>query len=314
MNNQKQLLTRVRARVNPPEEAFELLNYLSERKNRIEAALDRSITVSYPEKIYKAMRYSLLSGGKRLRPILCLASCELVGGTVDIAMPTACALEMVHTMSLIHDDLPAMDNDDYRRGNLTNHKVYGQDTAILAGDALLAYAFGFIIDNTKQVESEYLLQVLAKLSQSASASGLVGGQILDLECEGQQDIDVELLRYIHSHKTGALLNASVICGALLAGADRKNLQKLSNYANNIGLAFQIIDDVLDVTSTKDELGKTVGKDEKAHKATYPSLWGIEKSKLKAKNLVDEAMAELSSFEEKAIPLMAIADFVIARTN
>jgi geranylgeranyl diphosphate synthase, type II len=314
MNHHKPLLAKAKTKVSPPDEAFKLSDYLSERKSKIEAALNSSITVVYPEKIYEAMRYSLLAGGKRLRPILCLASCELFGGTVEIAMPTACALEMVHTWTLIHDDLPAMDNDDYRRGNLANHKVYGQDTAILAGDALLAYAFGFVIDNTKQVQSEYLLQVLAKLSQSASASGLIGGQILDLEYEKHQDIDLETLSYIHSHKTGALLNASVTCGALLAGADRESLQRLSNYADDIGLAFQIIDDVLDITSTSQELGKTAGKDQEVQKATYPKLWGIEKSLQQAKKLVEKAKAELEIFQEKAIPLVRIADFVVARTN
>lgn len=314
MNNQKQLLSKVKTKVPPSKKIFELSNYLSKRKTKIEAALDSSIKVVYPEKIYEAMRYSLLSGGKRLRPILCLASCELCGGTLDIAMPTACALEMVHTMSLIHDDLPAMDNDDYRRGNLTNHKVYGQNTAILAGDALLAYAFGFIVDNTKQVLPEYLLQVLAKLSRSVSASGLVGGQILDLEYEGQQNINIETLSYIHSHKTGSLLNASVTCGALLAGADPESLQRLSNYADHIGLAFQIIDDVLDITATSKELGKTAGKDKVVQKASYPRLWGIEKSLEKANKLVEKAKTELDIFQEQAIPLIRIADFIIARTN
>ena len=293
---------------------FDLEAYLAERRAQVNTALEKSIQVVDPEKIYEAMRYSLLNGGKRLRSILCLASCELCGGTLDIAMPTACAVEMIHTMSLIHDDLPVMDNDNYRRGQLTNHKVYGEDIAILAGDALLGYAFGFIIDNTKQVQPEYLLQVLAKLSQAVSATGLVGGQILDLECEGQQDIDIETLNFIHSHKTGALLNASVICGALLIGADKESLQRLSAYAYDIGLAFQIIDDVLDITATSKELGKTAGKDQEVQKITYPKLWGIEKSLRKARRLVEKAQTELVFFQDRAIPLMRIADFIIARTN
>jgi geranylgeranyl diphosphate synthase type II len=293
---------------------FDLKVYLSERRTQVEAALEQSITVVYPEKIYEAMRYSLLAGGKRLRPILCLASCELSGGTVEIAMPTACALEMIHTMSLIHDDLPAMDNDDYRRGRLTNHKVYGEDIAILAGDGLLAYAFEFVVEKTKGVPAQQLLQVVANLSHAVAATGLVGGQVLDLESEGQQDISVETLKFIHAHKTGALLEASVLCGAILAGASKDVLQRLAHYAHHIGLAFQIIDDVLDVTATSEELGKTAGKDQRAQKATYPSLWGIEESKHQAQKLVDLAKAELVPFDQRAIPLMAIADFITDRTH
>ncbi|GAB1542724.1 polyprenyl synthetase family protein [Scytonema sp. NUACC21] len=295
------------------ETTFDLKAYLSERRTQVEVALDKSIAVVYPEKIYEAMRYSLLAGGKRLRPILCLASCELTGGTVEMAMPTACALEMIHTMSLIHDDLPAIDNDDYRRGRLTNHKVYGEDIAILAGDGLLVYAFEFIVEKTKQVRAEHLLQVVAKLSHAVAATGLVGGQFLDLEYEGKDNIDIETLNFIHTHKTGALLEASVVCGALLAGANNEILHRLSRYARNIGLAFQIIDDVLDVTATSEELGKTAGKDQKAQKATYPSLWGIEESRHQAKKLIEEAKTELAPFGERAIPLMAIADFITARS-
>ncbi|BAZ21977.1 polyprenyl synthetase [Kalymmatonema gypsitolerans NIES-4073] len=293
---------------------FDLKAYLSQRQAQVEAALEESITVVYPEKIYEAMRYSLLAGGKRLRPILCLASCELSGGTQQMAMPTACALEMIHTMSLIHDDLPAMDNDDYRRGKLTNHKVYGEDIAILAGDALLAYAFEFIAVHSKGVPAQQLLQVVAKLAHAVAATGIVGGQVLDLEHEGQQNVDVKTLNFIHTHKTGALLEASVVCGALLAGASEDILQRLERYARNIGLAFQIIDDVLDITATTEELGKTAGKDQKAQKVTYPSLWGIEESRLEAKKLVEKAKAELACFEKSAQPLIALADFITARTN
>jgi len=228
-------------------------------------------------------------------------------------MPTACALEMVHTMSLIHDDLPAMDNDDYRRGKLTSHKVYGEDIAILAGDGLLAYAFEFIVVQTKKIPAERLLQVVAKLSHAVAATGLVGGQVVDLESEGLQNIKIETLDFIHTNKTGALLEASVLSGALLTGASEEVLQRLSHYARHIGLAFQIIDDVLDITATQEELGKTAGKDLQTQKATYPSLWGIEESKRQAQKLVDEAKAELAPFGERAIPLMAIADFIIART-
>lgn len=292
---------------------FDLASYLAERRTLVEAALDRSIAVVYPEKIYQAMRYSLMAGGKRLRPILCLATCELSGGTVEMAMPTACALEMIHTMSLIHDDLPSMDNDDYRRGKLTNHKVYGEDIAILAGDGLLAYAFEFVAIQTQNVPAERLLKVVARLGHAVAATGLVGGQVVDLESEGCQNISLETLNFIHTHKTGALLKTSVLAGALLAGAPEMTLQRLSRYAYNIGLAFQIVDDVLDVTATREELGKTAGKDLQARKATYPSLWGIAESKRQAQKLVDEAKAELSPLGEKILPLMAIADFITTRT-
>lgn len=293
---------------------FDLAAYLEERQTQVEAALDRSLPVIYPEKIYEAMRYSLLAGGKRLRPILCLATCELAGGTVEMAMPTACALEMIHTMSLIHDDLPAMDNDDYRRGKLTNHKVFGEDVAILAGDGLLAYAFEHTALETQGVAPDRLLKVVAILGRAVGAAGLVGGQVVDLECEGKADVSLETLNFIHNHKTAALLEASVTSGAVLAGAAEAEVQHLSRYAQCIGLAFQIVDDILDITATQEELGKTAGKDVQAQKATYPSLWGLEESRLQAAKLIEEAKAELAGFGEKAVPLLAIADFITARTH
>ncbi|MBW4657384.1 MAG: polyprenyl synthetase family protein [Drouetiella hepatica Uher 2000/2452] len=293
---------------------FDLLGYLKQRQIQVESALEKAIAVTYPEKIYEAMRYSLMAGGKRLRPILCLATCELAGGTVDMAMPAACSLEMIHTMSLIHDDLPAMDNDDYRRGKLTNHKVYGEDIAILAGDGLLAYAFEFIALQTRQVNPAQILQVVVRLAKAVGAAGLVGGQVVDLESEGNPDVTLETLSFIHRHKTGALLEASVVCGAILANAPDPDLQRLSRYAQNIGLAFQIIDDVLDITATQEELGKTAGKDLQAQKATYPSFWGIDESRRQANQLVLEAKAEIAAFGEKAVPLMAIADYITARKH
>lgn len=293
---------------------FDLSAYLQERQASVEAALDRAIPMTYPEKIYDAMRYSLLAGGKRLRPILCLATCEMGGGTIDMAMPTACALEMIHTMSLIHDDLPAMDNDDYRRGRLTNHKVYGDNIAILAGDGLLAYAFEYIAMHTKNVPAQQVLQVIAHIGRAAGAAGLVGGQVVDLESEGKPDVSEETLQFIHTHKTGALLEACVVSGAILAGLATQDLQRLSRYAQNIGLAFQIVDDILDITSTQEELGKTAGKDLQAQKVTYPSLWGLEESKRQAQQLVDTAKLELAPFGQGAIPLLAIADFITSRTH
>jgi len=293
---------------------FDLSAYLTQRQTLVEQALDQSLPLIYPEKIYESMRYSLLAGGKRLRPILCLATCELVGGTVEMAMATACALEMIHTMSLIHDDLPAMDNDDYRRGKLTNHKVYGEDIAILAGDGLLSYAFEFVATKTPNVPANQVLQVIARLGRAMGAAGLVGGQVVDLDSEGLTDVSEETLTFIHTHKTGALLEASVVCGAILAGAKETEIEGLSRYARNIGLAFQIVDDILDITATQEELGKTAGKDLTAKKVTYPSLWGIDESRRQAQQLIESAKAELSNYGDKAIPLLAIADFITNRTH
>jgi geranylgeranyl diphosphate synthase, type II len=300
----------------PPEEAtFNLAAYLKERQKLCDNALDQAIPIIYPEKIYEAMRYSLLAGGKRVRPILCLATCEMMGGTIEMAMPTACAVEMIHTMSLIHDDLPAMDNDDYRRGKLTNHKVYGEDVAILAGDGLLALAFEFVaLQTPPSVNRELVLQVVVRLGRALGAAGLVGGQVVDLDSEGKLDISLETLNFIHRYKTAALLEACVVCGGIITGASPEDVQRLTRYAQNIGLAFQIIDDILDITSTQEQLGKTAGKDQKANKVTYPSLWGLEESRSKAQELVKEACAELEPFGERAKPLQAIAHFIISRNN
>lgn len=292
---------------------FDLKAYLTQRAALIEAALDSALPVVYPEQIYEAMRYSLMAGGKRLRPTLCLATCEMLGAPATLAMPAACALEMVHTMSLIHDDLPAMDNDDYRRGKLTNHKIYGEDVAVLAGDGLLAYAFEHIAIHTKDVPPQQVLRVVADLGRAVGAAGLVGGQVVDLASEGKA-IDESTLTYIHMHKTAALLEVSVTSGAILAGAKQPVIEQLKRYAQRIGLAFQIVDDVLDITSTSETLGKSVGKDVAAQKATYPSLWGLEASQRKADELISQAIAELDDFGEAARPLIAIAQYITARTH
>jgi geranylgeranyl diphosphate synthase, type II len=293
---------------------FDLKPYLESRRQLVETALEQSTQVLYPETIYESMRYSLMAGGKRLRPMLCLATCELIGGTLKMAMPTACALEMIHTMSLIHDDLPSMDNDDFRRGKPTNHKIFGNDIAILAGDGLLAYAFEFLAIRTQGVPAEHLLKVVARLGHAVAATGLVGGQVVDLKSEGDATVTIETLNFIHSHKTGALLEASVLSGAEIAGATEEQLQRLKTYAQNIGLAFQIIDDILDITATREELGKTAGKDLAAQKATYPSLWGIEESKRQADHRIAEAKEALSIFGDAATPLLALADFITARKS
>ena len=298
-------------------QAFDFNAYLGAQKLRVETALDASLGPERPESLREAMRYSLLAGGKRLRPILCLAACELAGGDSELAMPTSVALEMIHTMSLIHDDLPAMDNDDLRRGRPTNHKVYGDAVAILAGDALLTRAFEMVALRSPGVPADRLLKVVGELSLVSGAPGLVGGQVVDLECEGKQ-VDLETLEYIHLHKTGALLKACVITGALIGGADDAQLESLRTYARGIGLAFQIVDDILDVTASSDVLGKTAGKDLVADKTTYPKLLGLEESRERARVLISEAKSSLDAFKPaggglvQAAPLLALADYVIGR--
>ena len=292
-------------------DGFDFKAYLSQARERVEAALDGSLAPERPETLREAMRYSLLAGGKRLRPILCLAACELAGGDGGLAMPTAVALEMIHTMSLIHDDLPAMDDDDLRRGRLTNHKVYGEAVAILAGDALLTRAFEMVSLRSPGVPPDRLLKVVGELSLVAGAPGLVGGQVVDLESEGK-DVDLDTLEYIHLHKTGALLSACVITGATIGGADEALIASLRVYARGIGLAFQIIDDILDITASSEVLGKTAGKDLIADKTTYPKLLGLEESRRRADALVSEAKAVLKPWEQRAMPLLALADFITSR--
>ena len=290
---------------------FDFTAYLEASRDRVEVSLEQALGPERPESLRDAMRYSLLAGGKRLRPILCLASCRLAGGDPDLAMPTAVALEMIHTMSLIHDDLPAMDDDDLRRGRPTNHKVHGEAKAILAGDALLTRAFEMVSLRSPGVPPERLLKVIGELSLAAGAPGLVGGQVVDLESEGRE-VDLETLEYIHLHKTAALLRASVLCGALIAGATYDVLAALRTYAQGIGLAFQIIDDILDVTASTDVLGKTAGKDLAADKTTYPKLLGLEESRRRADALVAQAQDALSPWRQDAAPLLALAAFITNR--
>ena len=294
-----------------PADSFDFKAYLAKAKAKVEEALDQSLRPERPESLREAMRYSLLAGGKRLRPILCLAACELAGGDAAQAMPTAVALEMIHTMSLIHDDLPAMDDDDLRRGRPTNHKVYGEAVAILAGDALLTRAFEMVALRSPGIQPERLLKVVGELSLVAGAPGLVGGQVVDLESEGQ-DVDLETLEFIHLHKTGALLSACVITGAMIGGADDALIKALRTYARGIGLAFQIIDDILDITASSEVLGKTAGKDLVADKTTYPKLLGLEESRKRAADLVREAKEILKPWADKAQPLLALADYITSR--
>ncbi len=292
---------------------FDLKTYLDFQRQLVETALDRFLppTDTRPQALHESIRYSVLAPGKRLRPILVLAGAEAVGGSAKQVMPAACALECIHAFSLIHDDLPCMDNDDYRRGRLTNHKVYGDAIALLAGDALLAFAFQIVAQNMEGVPPEIVLKSLGLLAEATGAAGMVGGQVVDMESQGKE-IDRDTLRYIHTFKTGALLTISVICGASLAGASEIQIEELTAYGHHIGLAFQIADDILDVTGDESKLGKPVGSDEERDKATYPKLYGLEESRQRAFSEVDCALQRLNSFDNRADPLRAIAKYIVER--
>lgn len=295
---------------------FNLDTYLASKKVIVDEALDKSLSATDKnvEKIIESMRYSLLAGGKRVRPILCLAACEMFGGSQEAAMPSAVAVEMIHTMSLIHDDLPSMDNDDLRRGKPTNHVLYGEDIAILAGDALLSESFEHVARETKGVPAERVVEVLRRLGNAVGAYGLAGGQVMDLQCENKEGVTLQDLEWIHMHKTAALLKVSVTAGAILAGASAEDVRNCEVYAEKIGLAFQIADDILDVTATSEELGKTAGKDENTSKTTYVKLLGLEGSKKEAVRVINEAKAALSKYGDKAAPLLGLADYIIGRKN
>lgn len=297
------------------ETSFDFNTYMRTKAESVNIALDKAVPLRYPEKIHEAMRYSLLAGGKRVRPALCIAACELMGGKEEVAMPAACAMEMIHTMSLMHDDLPCMDNDDLRRGKPTNHVVYGQDTAVLAGDALLTLAFEHIARASKDVPPERVVRVVAELGKAVGSEGLVAGQIVDILSEGDSKVGLETLEYIHIHKTAVLLESSVVCGAIVGGGSEEDIEKVRQYARCVGLLFQVVDDILDVTQTSEELGKTAGKDLLAEKATYPKLLGLEKAKQFAEELTLKAKQHLSTFDQlKAAPLLSLADYIAHRKN
>src|SRR5437867_3034428 len=250
------------------------------------------------------MRYSVMAGGKRLRPILVIAGCEAVGGQAEHVMPTACALELIHTYSLIHDDLPAMDDDDYRRGRLTNHKVFGDAMAILAGDALLTLAFRLIASNVDAAaDARVIADVVAEVAEAAGTDGMVGGQVVDIESEGKT-VSADTLDYIHTHKTAALIRASLCAGAVIAGAAPAQLTAITACGEALGLAFQIVDDILDVEGNSEELGKTAGKDAQQQKATYPAFHGIEASREKARALIADAKKALVPIGPRAEPIQA----------
>ncbi|CAA0831589.1 Heterodimeric geranylgeranyl pyrophosphate synthase large subunit 1- chloroplastic [Striga hermonthica] len=295
---------------------FDFKAYVAERADFVNRALDDAVSVRDPPAIHEAMRYSLLAGGKRVRPMLCLAACEVVGGQVSAAVPAACAVEMIHTMSLIHDDLPCMDNDDLRRGKPTNHKVYGEDVAVLAGDSLLAYAFEFMATTITDVPPDRVLAAVSELAKAIGTDGLVAGQVVDLSCTGtNSSVGLDTLEFIHVHKTAALLEASVVIGAILGGGNSEQVEKLRTFARKIGLLFQVVDDILDVTKSSEELGKTAGKDLAVDKTTYPKLMGLNKAREFAGRLNEEAKEQLTDFDrEKRAPLAALADYIAHRQN
>lgn len=293
---------------------MDLDRYLKEKVALVNEALDSLLPPEdrYPARVHSAMRYSLFAGGKRLRPILALAAFEAVGGQGTGAVNTACAFECIHTYSLIHDDLPAMDDDDLRRGVPTCHKKYDEATAILAGDALLTLAFQMIAESSlKGMDKGRLLQVIFEVAHGAGSAGMIGGQMADIEGEGAE-VTLPELQKIHILKTGTLMLSALRCGAILGGATNEQFDALSGYGKSVGLAFQIADDILDVTGDTAETGKAVGADEKLSKATYPALLGVEESKRRAAELVERAVESLSSLGDVAEPLRMIANFIVER--
>ena len=295
-----------------PKTIFDLPQFLASRTEQVNRALDTFLPSekTKPVTIHKAMRYSLFAGGKRTRPAVLLAAAGACGGKETDALPLACAVECIHTYSLIHDDLPAMDNDDFRRGKPTNHKVFGEGIAILAGDALLTQAFE-IAAQAKGWPRYSHSDLVLEIAKAAGSLQLVGGQVADLEGENKK-LTVAELRYIHERKTSALLCCSVRLGGMSANCTAAQLQALTDFGYNVGLAFQVIDDILDVTQTTEQLGKTAGKDMAVQKATYPSIVGLDKSRKIAAQLTNKAFAALKIFKGKAVALGALADYLLKR--
>lgn len=293
---------------------FDIKSYLKEKRELIDSYLESYFSIpSEPFVLHEAMRYSLFAGGKRIRPILTLASYEACGGNPKDIVPYATALELIHTYSLIHDDLPSMDNDDLRRGKPTNHKVFGEAMAILAGDALLTEAFLILSNNlhSSSLKPSNLIKIIREVSLASGVHGMVGGQALDIFSENIEP-DKDTLDFIHLHKTAALITASVRMGAILANIKEKKLKALTEYGTGIGLAFQIIDDILDIEGNAEELGKTAGSDIKMKKMTYPALCGTEKSRQKAKDLISDAIDSLKIFSSEADQLRKIARYLLKR--
>jgi geranylgeranyl diphosphate synthase type II len=289
-----------------------LPTFFEQDRLAVEAELGRLLPAesATPASIHRAMRYSVFAGGKRIRPILCLEAAHTFLDDVTPSLPVACALEFIHTYSLIHDDLPALDNDDLRRGRPTSHKQFNEATAILAGDALLTLAFETL--SKAPLDPARCVKVIQEIAAAAgTVNGMVGGQVADLEAEGKP-VDAAGLEYIHRSKTAALIRASVVAGALCGGASVPDVERIRRFGENIGWAFQVVDDILDVEESSAALGKTAGKDQAQQKATYPALFGLEKSRKMAADLAQKARNELTSFGSRAEPLRQIADFLIAR--
>jgi len=291
---------------------FGLEEFLSTRTETVNRALDHFLPAekTRPATIHKAMRYSIFAGGKRMRPALCLAAAAACGGSEKDALPLACAVECIHTYSLIHDDLPAMDNDDFRRGKPTNHKVFGEGVAVLAGDALLTQAFE-IAAQCKKLPRYPHDKIILEIAKAAGSLQLIAGQVADLEAEGKKISEAEL-KFIHERKTSALLSCSVRLGGMSANCPPAQLAALTDFGYHVGLAFQVIDDILDVTQTSEQLGKTAGKDVAVQKATYPSIVGLEKSRAIAVALTDKAFAALKIFKGRSVALEALAEFLLKR--
>ncbi|MDY0290707.1 MAG: polyprenyl synthetase family protein [Desulfuromonadaceae bacterium] len=294
---------------------MELKRYLAQQQQRVEATLEELLPKGEGPNanLIEAMRYSLFAGGKRLRPILVLAACEAVGGDIQPAMRPACALEMIHTYSLIHDDLPAMDDDNFRRGIPTNHKVFGEASAILAGDALLTEAFVLLAQPSPGLCATTQIKLIDIAARASGRNGMVGGQMADMIAEGQ-DSTIDTVNYIHKHKTGALVLAALQIGAIIGGADEKQLQHITTFGNNAGLAFQIADDLLDIEATNAQLGKDVGSDQQRGKATYPAIVGVEKARQQAAELHQAALDALVTFSAAADPLRRISAYIINRNK
>jgi geranylgeranyl diphosphate synthase type II len=295
---------------------FELKSYIKQKNQLIDASLEMMLQNSEPSKtLARAMKYSLMAGGKRIRPVLCLAACEAVNGSTENALTAACALEMIHTYSLIHDDLPAMDDDELRRGKATCHIAFDEATAILAGDALLTLAFEMlasapVADGSKATR---WLKVIRLISEAAGYRGMVQGQMLDIASEGC-NLSADELENIHRLKTGALIETSIACGALLGGANHRQRDLLNNYARKIGLAFQVADDILNVEGNPELMGKSAGTDSLRKKSTYPSVLGIQASREFAEKLVQESLQALETFDKQADPLRDIAKYIIERNR
>lgn len=272
----------------------------------IEKTLDEYIPVKYPEEIYESMRYSVLAGGKRLRPVICLETCKIFGGNIEDALPIACAIEMLHVQSLIHDDLPCMDNDDFRRGKPSNHKAFSESTAVLAGDALISYAIQTILEKSKNLSSDKILKLIELFTQAAGVNGIIAGQIVDIQSEGKK-IDGETLEYIHTHKTADMFRFALKAGGVVAGISDDILNVLDEFGLKLGFAFQICDDILDETSTFEEMGKTLGKDEVEEKSTYTRLYGLKNAECKVNCLLDECYDILNKHNIKS----KILDDIIA---